>query len=331
MYSKILADAVTSAHARVFSGCTTSCFVTEYSESASLLLATAILHIAVVVEKLPAVAIGVWRRRHYARRSAPATVSGARTHVALALMYLFVSAANMSLAHLYIDMPFQIVFRSSSVVFSIVCGRLFYGQSYGAKQYASCVLLSAGIAVATPYGAPHVVGNLGSWALGVALMFSSSAVSAIMGHEQRRAYTSASTRGQSVQACADEIMLVSHLVGSAVFGVQLWLGAADSAPAPQGDGAGADFLIAIAHYTCVSAVYDLVAAHGGLHCAFVLSLRKFASLLISVYYFENRFTLAQCIGTAFVALGTALFYSVDHRGGAKSAHKHRTIVANKQS
>lgn len=283
-------DVLDLPHTRVMAGCMASCFFAERL-GASLAVPTAILHMMVVADCLPRVA------------SRFARCVSLRDHARLASMYVLVSAANSALAALHIDMPFQIVFRSSSVMFSMLCGRLFYGMAYSARKSASCVLLSVGVLLATPFDGRGAVEHNAEWIAGVGLMLASSVVSALMGHEQRKIYAKAPQN--DLHACSDEIMLVSHALGTVSF---LSAGALSHSAAP---GVG-DWAVAISHHACMLGVYDLVAKHGGLHCTFVLAVRKFASLVLSIVYFGNSFSLVQCLGAACVIAGTSLFYS-DYR------------------
>ena len=46
-------------------------------------------------------------------------------------------------------------------------------------------------------------------------------------------------------------------------------------------------------------------------------LRKFVSLLVSIWYFENEFTAVHWLGTALVFGGTLVFSEVHHKKTAK--------------
>lgn len=63
-------------------------------------------------------------------------------------------------------------------------------------------------------------------------------------------------------------------------------------------------------YICISSVYVLTAECTSLTVTLVVTLRKFFSLLVSVVYFKNDFTIYHWIGTLFVFTGTAIFTEV---------------------
>lgn len=61
------------------------------------------------------------------------------------------------------------------------------------------------------------------------------------------------------------------------------------------------------HLICISSVYVLLTECSSLTVTLVVTLRKFLSLVFSVFFFNNIFTLYHWIGTFFVFLGTILF------------------------
>lgn len=66
----------------------------------------------------------------------------------------------------------------------------------------------------------------------------------------------------------------------------------------------------ITQCVCIQGVYSLTSSFGTLTCTLVLTLRKLLSLILSIWYFNNVFTLYHWIGLFFVITGT-LFYSID--------------------
>ena len=66
----------------------------------------------------------------------------------------------------------------------------------------------------------------------------------------------------------------------------------------------------LTQYFCIRSVFILTTECPSLVVTLVITLRKFVSLLFSIIYFQNQFTLYHCIGTACVFLGTFLFSNV---------------------
>lgn len=61
---------------------------------------------------------------------------------------------------------------------------------------------------------------------------------------------------------------------------------------------------------CVSSVFTLTTECTSLTVTLVLTLRKFFSLLFSIFYFNNPFTIHHWIGTTLVFVGTIIFTEV---------------------
>lgn len=60
-------------------------------------------------------------------------------------------------------------------------------------------------------------------------------------------------------------------------------------------------------YVCISSVFVLTTECASLTVTLVLTLRKFVSLIISIIYFKNPFTIWHWIGTLLVFSGTFMF------------------------
>ncbi len=63
----------------------------------------------------------------------------------------------------------------------------------------------------------------------------------------------------------------------------------------------------LTQYVCISSVFVLTTECTSLTVTLVLTLRKFTSLIISIIYFQNPFTLTHWIGTLLVFVGTLMF------------------------
>jgi len=66
----------------------------------------------------------------------------------------------------------------------------------------------------------------------------------------------------------------------------------------------------VLQYLCISAVFVLTTECTSLTASLVLTFRKFLSLLFSIWYFQNPFTLQHWIGTCFVFCGIILFTDI---------------------
>lgn len=66
----------------------------------------------------------------------------------------------------------------------------------------------------------------------------------------------------------------------------------------------------LSHYLCISCVYMLTAETSSLTVTLVITLRKFASLIYSIIYFQHPFTFYHWIGTFLIIIGTIIFTEI---------------------
>jgi len=83
-----------------------------------------------------------------------------------------------------------------------------------------------------------------------------------------------------------------------------------------------------ARYVCIRSVFILTFDCTSLTVTLVVTLRKFLSLLISIAYFNNTFTVVHWMGTALVFAGTVLFADVFSGINDKLKHKLDKMAAD---
>lgn len=66
----------------------------------------------------------------------------------------------------------------------------------------------------------------------------------------------------------------------------------------------------LTQYVCISSVYKLTTECSSLTVTLVVTLRKFVSLLFSIVYFSNPFTIYHWVGTSLVFIGTIIFTEI---------------------
>lgn len=72
-------------------------------------------------------------------------------------------------------------------------------------------------------------------------------------------------------------------------------------------------------YVCIQGVFILTTECASLTVTLVVTLRKFVSLIFSILYFQNPFTLWHWLGTLFVFVGTLMYTEVwNNLGTTKS-------------
>lgn len=67
----------------------------------------------------------------------------------------------------------------------------------------------------------------------------------------------------------------------------------------------------LTQYLCIRSVYHLTTECNSLSVTLCLTNRKFLSLLFSIFYFGNQFTIWHWNGTIIVFGGTISFYLID--------------------
>ena len=82
---------------------------------------------------------------------------------------------------------------------------------------------------------------------------------------------------------------------------------------------------------CINAVFQLTSECTSLTVTLVITVRKFLSLLISIFYFGNAFTMLHWVGAVLVFGGSAVFadlHNLLRRNSPsidkKTRHKHKT-------
>ena len=155
------------------------------------------------------------------------------------------------------------------------------------------------------------------WMVGILMLSTALFLAAYLGHEQDRAYK------RFGKGTWREVMFYSHLFSMPAF---LFVGRdivhhfhllaslpPSALPLPY---LGLTFhpslllmllLNLVFQLVCIRGVYMLTTHTNTLTCSLVLTFRKLLSLLLSVTYFGNSFTLHQWLGTAMVFVGVVVY------------------------
>jgi len=259
-------------------------------------------------------------------------------YVAMVTIFFTVATLNNAALGYQIALPLHMVFRSGSLIATALIGRLVFKEVYSWSQYLAVLIVSCGIFAATMASAQAQEApayakdpfDLWTWTVGVAMLFVSLVLSSVLGFYQTYAYR---TYGGAGKKPYRETQFYSHALALPCFALvwpdivrhaQLW----SSFPATEVLGVGAVptvwlHLVAnvLTQYVCISGVFMLTGTVSPLTTNLVIALRKFGSLVISVYYFGNAFTPTHWAASVAVFVGTFL-YSVSQShapGGGKKA------------
>lgn len=226
-------------------------------------------------------------------------------------------------------MPLHMIFRAGSLIANMIMGIIILSKQYDFSKYLSVFMITAGIVTCTIVSGSKVestqvnpeVDESGFsvffwWALGIALLTVALFVSARMGIYQEVLYK---RHGKY----PDEALFYTHLMplpGFLFLYKNIWdhtVIASTSEPyaIPV---LGIDLPIlwiylignVLTQYICISSVYVLTTECTSLTVTLVVTLRKFVSLIFSIVYFRNPFTIYHWIGTLLVFIGTIIFTEI---------------------
>ncbi|XP_013193419.2 UDP-xylose and UDP-N-acetylglucosamine transporter [Amyelois transitella] len=238
------------------------------------------------------------------------------------------SVANNYAFDFNISMPLHMIFRAGSLMANMAMGVWILKKKYSFLKYLSIFMISAGTAICTIQSSGDVKAPREThedaeeeerlkfidwlwWCLGIAILTFALFVSARMGIFQESLYAKHGKHPWEALYYTHLLPLVfwlptaSNLVGHVKLATEtpmvefvgfilprqvLWL-----------------ILYVLTQGLCISAVYVLTTESASLTVTLTVTLRKFVSLLFSIVYFRNPFTVGHWVGTFLVFLGTMIF------------------------
>jgi len=230
-------------------------------------------------------------------------------------------SANAALAY-NISMPLQMIFKSGSLLANMILSVLVLKRSYTWQKYLSVGMISVGITICTlmsarPSNSAQVeftYEEYMKWLWGIFLLVAGLLMAARLGIYQEQL---ASKYGKHPQ----EMLFYSHALSLPGFlllsrGIQEQVTILNQTELLDIFGLSVPtvwwlmLLNVLTQYICARSVYLLVTEMSSLSVTVVLTLRKFVSLLISIFYFKNPFTMYHWIGAVLVFGGSLLFTGV---------------------
>ncbi|KAH8267841.1 hypothetical protein KR026_009004 [Drosophila bipectinata] len=242
----------------------------------------------------------------------------------LVLMFFITSVCNNYVFEFNVPMTLHMIIRGGSLISNMCLGTLILKRSYRISQYIAVVMISVGIFICTYFSSREVAGkrehateaDIFWWLVGVFLLVVALFISSYMGITQELLY-------RKHGKCAREALYYTHLLPLPAFLLMHenirthWLLAfeKESFRLPVLDLAVPLILVflvgnVLAQHLCISSVYTLTTECTSLTVTLILTLRKFISLVFSIVYFRNPFTLYHWLGTLLVFIGTLMFSNV---------------------
>ncbi|XP_028307379.1 UDP-xylose and UDP-N-acetylglucosamine transporter [Gouania willdenowi] len=245
----------------------------------------------------------------------------------MVIMFFTVSVINNSALNYSIAMPLHMIFRSGSLIANMILGIIILKKRYSRSKYLSIALVSAGIFLCTFMSAKQVnVSNEGSeepglypflcWLIGIAMLTFALLVSARMGIFQEVLYKEYGKHPKEALFYNHCLPLPGFLLFSKdIYNHTVLFSQSTPSEVPV---LGITMPImwiyllvnVITQYVCIRSVFILTTECTSLTVTLVVTLRKFFSLIFSIIYFQNPFTVWHWVGTAVVFLGTLLYTEV---------------------
>ncbi|KAF9978403.1 golgi uridine diphosphate-N- acetylglucosamine transporter [Actinomortierella ambigua] len=280
----------------------------------------------------------------------------------IVVMFFVVSVLNnLSLAY-RISVPLHIIFRSGGLVIGMLLGMLLMKKTYSKSQMFSVFIVTIGVIYATT-SAKQAASQKGSskssstgaddvgaaeYAIGILMLVVALIISSLMGLLQESTYSKYGAQWREGLFYSHFLALPMFLYFKSDILEQIRIfNRSTPIPILQLIRQAEPFLntniasvlsritvprlwifLAVntaTQFMCISGVHRLTSLSSALTLNFILNLRKFTSLVISVLYFENGFGVEMVIGTSLVLLGT-IMYSISN---ANSASKKKTAPPTK--
>ncbi|XP_051864297.1 UDP-xylose and UDP-N-acetylglucosamine transporter-like [Drosophila nasuta] len=256
-----------------------------------------------------------------------------RDYVMLVVLFFGANVCNNYAFNFNIPMPLHMIFRSGSLMANMIMGIILLKKRYNLRQYSSVAMITGGIILCTLMSSTDVKDNTHHslkvetsysdffwWCVGIALLAIALLVTAYMGIYQEVIFKRHGKHPNEALFYTHMLPLPGFLVMASNI-AQHWSIAVNSEamsiPLP-GTSWSLSFPLmfvyllfnVITQYICIASVYVLTTECASLTVTLVVTLRKFVSLLFSIMYFRNPFTISHWLGTVLVFFGTILFADV---------------------
>jgi len=249
----------------------------------------------------------------------------------MVIMYFIVSVVNNAALGFNISMPLHMIFRAGSLMANMILGMIILNKRYTKIKYLSVSIISIGIAVCTIASGRTVSstkkqGTVSEedvdpaidfmwWMVGIAMLTFALFMSARMGIYQEVIYAKYGKHSKEALFYCHCLPLPFFLIIANNIYDHAMVSLSSEPLFQIGSIAMPSMIFYLfcntgTQFICISAVYRLTSECPSLTVTLVVTLRKFFSLLFSIWYFNNPFTFVHWIGTAMVFAGTLLFSDI---------------------
>ncbi|XP_050356609.1 UDP-xylose and UDP-N-acetylglucosamine transporter-like [Nymphalis io] len=226
-----------------------------------------------------------------------------RQYFLLISLFFVTSVANNYVYALHVPSTLHMIIRSASSVASMLVSWYVKKQKPRTNAMIGSVIISIGVSLATYGGATVVENSKGKflhWCLGVSILLSMLIVGAFVGLQQEILFNKYGKH-------PEEMLFYTHSLPLPLF-LGMYIQLYDTVFTLT---SMCWLILAInilTQFYCTRSVHELATKETSLTVTFILTLRKFISLLISSVFFENNLTVLHIIGTVFVITGTYFYF-----------------------
>jgi|UniRef100_A0A914Q5D2 UDP-xylose/UDP-N-acetylglucosamine transporter B4 len=236
----------------------------------------------------------------------------------------FGNVINNQALNFHVPVPLHIIFRSGALLTNLIMNKYLQGKQYSTQKYASVLLITVGIIVCTLASAnvekkeaaislEDAQKHYQEWVIGIAMLIIALLATSYLAIVQQNMYEKYGKHPREAMFYIHAMSLpIFALMGSDIYNYIIkftyshsysFLGIDTGLPHLWVKLFGA----CIGQWLCILFVYRLNSEVDSLTVTLVVTLRKFLSLLISIFWFGNVFTMQHWIGAALVFGGTLAF------------------------
>eukprot|EP00760_Papus_ankaliazontas_P020979 PhM_4_TR1861/c0_g1_i2/m.6954/K15278/SLC35B4, YEA4; solute carrier family 35 (UDP-xylose/UDP-N-acetylglucosamine transporter), member B4 len=232
-------------------------------------------------------------------------------------VFFAVSVINNVAFNFNISVPLHTVLRVGSLVSTLAMGRFILKRVYSTRQIASVLLVVVGIGLALGAQDEAKVSSKTDddsssksekeeafvvWMSGVVLLIAGVILSSLLGTIQEIAYK------KNTFLTSTDMMFLSHGCSLPMFLLR-WseLVSAVEMLKLEPELWGYLVLNVVSQCVCIRSVFQLTKLTSALNLHVVITVRKFVSLVFSVVYFNNPFTLVHWCGSLLAFAGVGMY------------------------
>ncbi|XP_015927734.1 UDP-xylose and UDP-N-acetylglucosamine transporter [Parasteatoda tepidariorum] len=247
-----------------------------------------------------------------------------KNYLVLVIMFFATSVLNNWALNFDISMPLHMIFKSGSLVTSMLLGMLILKKRYTFSKYVSVLMVSVGIFIAT--WASQSINNKmqntkrenmfseNQSLIGISLLTLALLISAGLGIYQERIFKKYGKHPKEALFYSHALPLPGFLLFKDIYSLLPSLSKSEVIYIIPPIGLPKLWLCllgnVITQYICVRTVFTIAARFSSLDVTMIITCRKFISLLFSIFYFQNPFTALHWFGTFLVFAGSLLFADV---------------------